>query len=453
MKYIRFVRYFSLIALVAATAISCGFLLGGENTGDVETMAGLAEALIEFPAALVTSQADASRVTIKETTAEGITSYLDYLYKPVRSTYNPLALSAVEFVETVLDAVETKIFAEGSIRRALETSGSWTVKNNTNTEAHRVTRSEGDYTVETWKIIDSAWLKTLHLEFGEAAGAYRGTVIAVKDTPGLSERPIYEVTFDTNDATFGQVTEVRAVKIKYDDGIHPNIARKLWLKAWQTDNDFFVAANIHYTHVNIQTDSPFYDEFMTELGQQAGTDTVNASYIYRGSVDIDTEQGAVSLALVPEGLAGVETVFTDYSIGELYKRAISDWVRTDPDAESTPTQKLISVINNILTAVGADLIDTTSTDDEIFAALEATKSYLDSAGQSSNDLNAILFVVKAVNPGYYDAISGFVGTEALNKPTWAGDVPAHDQSIDVSAAVIAADTYTVVMPAPAEPDF
>ena len=448
-------KYLMLIMTMLAMAFtSCGDLFTGGDEED--EMTGLAEALIDFPASMVSSEAGTTGVSIKTTTSADILTYLDYFYKPVRTTYNPIAQRAVSFVEAILESVETNIFAEPAIRRALTRSGSWSGKNGSNTEAYRATKNELDYTVEVWKIVDSSWLKTLHLDFTKAGSVYSGTAIAVDDTAGLTERPTYEVKFDTNDASYGQITEVRAVNIRLYDGVNPNVARKLWLKAWQVNDDFFVAANVHYTHVNLETQSPFYTEFMAEIGQQAGTDNVKVSYVYRGAVDIATNHGGISLALVPQTLATVDNVFTDYSIGELYTRAISDWIRTDPDTADTPPQKLITVLNSILTAAGvpaAEFISTSSTDAEIFSALSKIQFYLQETGQSSDDLNAVLFVVKAVNPGYFDAVTGFVGTEALNKPSWAGDVPAYSQSIDVTAAAIAADAYTITMPSPSEPDF
>ena len=262
MKLIWLFRNIFVISAVSAGMLSCGLLAGG---GDEIT--GLASSLIEFPSALVEAEAGTTAVSVKATTSADVTAYLDYLYKPVRDAYNPMARSAIGYVETLLEAVEANIFGERSIRRALDTDGSWAGKNNTKTEAYRVTKRELNYKVEIWKIVDAQWLKTLHLDFYKAGEVYRGTATAVDDTAGLAERPRYKVIFDTNDATYGQVTELRATNINFADGADPNIARKLWLKAWETDGNFFIAANIHYIHVNVEIQSPYYGEFMAELGK------------------------------------------------------------------------------------------------------------------------------------------------------------------------------------------
>ena len=308
MIIIRLLRTLFVISAVLAGMVSCGLFAGG---GDEIT--GLADSLIDIPSALVNAEVGTSSVA-------DVPAYLDYLYKPVRNTYNPLALSAIRYVESLLEAVEANIFGERSIRRALDTDGSWAGKNKAKTEAYRVTKHQLNYTVEIWKTVDSQWLKTLHLDFYKAGEVYRGTATAVDDTSGLTERPTYKVIFDTNDASYGQVTELRATNINFADGADPNIARKLWLKAWQLDRDFFITANIHYTHIDIESQSPFYEEFMAELGKQSPAENVKASYIYRGSVDVDTEHAGVSLALVPQTVSSVDTVFSVYSIGEMYLR-------------------------------------------------------------------------------------------------------------------------------------
>jgi len=445
---------------IAVAAMLIGLLLGLAACKDIagSAVGGLGDALLGFPAALAEPSATFSYVTesfsIKTTPAD-ITGYLDYLYRPVRSTYNPLAAQAIGFVDNLLEGVETNIFGNQVVMAALADTGEWASYNQAETEAYRVTQSALTYTVEIWKTVDAQGLKILDLEFTDTGSNYRGTAIAVSDTLGLSERPTYQVDFDTADAVLGKYVELRAVNIQPVTSA-ANIPRKLWLKAWQDGDGFFVSANIHYVQVDIETTSPFRTQFMEQLGAPAAD--VQASYIYRGAVDVTTDHGGVSLGLVPAsvGTTDTATLFTDYSIGAIYKTAIAAWIRTNPTiTTSTGDQALITVINDILVFYGQDAlaINTGSNEADIFTALQAVKAILDGGGASSADLDAILFVVKVVNPGYYDGTAGFVGTEELGKPSWAADVPALSGDVGVSAAAIADAAFTVTMPPPAHPDF
>ena len=114
------------------------------------------------------------------------------------------------------------------------------------------------------------------------------------------------------------------------------------------------------------------------VSAQAGTDSVKVSYIYCGFVDIETNHAGVSLALVLQSVTTVDTVCTTYSIGELYKRSIANWFRSDLDTQDVSPQKPIAVLNSMLADAGSNLtITTDSIPDQIFTALESIKSYLD----------------------------------------------------------------------------
>lgn len=457
----------SLFTVAAATAALLIIVLSGcDPSGGTDDIVSVGDALVSFPAALVNSTAATASVRALSvtpmTTSADIVTYLDYVYRPVRDSYNPLAKNAIEFVDATLDSVDTHVFGNTAIMSALNETGTWTGEDTTKAEKYRVTLLNGTYTVEIWNTVDTEWLKTLHLSFTRAGSRYFGTVTAVDDTSGLTERPSYEVTFDTHDPDYGKLTELTAVSIAPDDAGASNIPRKLWLKAWQVDNDFFITANVHYVHVDIETGSDYYEQFMTELAGGTWTpgDEVEASYIYRGAADTTSEQGSVSLALVPAAVTDTTSIFDTYSIGAIYRKAIADWINANgpTDEDGGDTTPIITTLNSLLSNAGATLLDDSgpqanNTTAEVFTALEAVKTYLNSQGTSSSGLDAILFVVEVVNPGYYDDTNGFVGTATLNTPTWSGAVPVCDAAVGTSAADIAADTFTVTMPSPAQPPF
>ena len=87
---------------------------------------------------------------------------------------------------------------------------------------------------------------------------------------------------------------------------------------------------MYYTNVTIEEQSEFYTYFMTVLNGGEpfvpGTTVVNANYIYRGAVDRDENRGAVDLALVPAANDEVTTIFTDYSMGRIYKESIAAYL-------------------------------------------------------------------------------------------------------------------------------
>jgi hypothetical protein len=179
---------------------------------------------------------------------------------------------------------------------------------------------------------------------------------------------------------------------------------------------------------------------------------VVASYVYQGiaSTAEDKDQGAVSLALVPSNEPDDTDVFVDYAYGEIYKRAIGAYVVND--------SALMTDINNMLSAAGSSTtVSAGSTPSDVFGALEEIRAWADSAGQDTSTLDSVLFVVDVVNPGYYNSVEGFIGSDTLNTPSWADELTGTGDpfvgDIEVSAGSIAAADFTVTMPEPATPDF
>ena len=107
----------------------------------------------------------------------------------------------------------------------------------------------------------------------------------------------------------------------------------------------------------------------------------------------------------------IENIFTDYSMAALYKEAASLWIK-NATQDGVP---LIERINIILLASGSDLqISASSDSDEIFNALVIVKEFFDETGRGDNAIEEILFVLNLVNPGYFNAISGFVGNDEIS---------------------------------------
>jgi hypothetical protein len=463
------------IAKVLALAMVAGVVLSGCNLGglfsrDGETVSGLAESLVSFPASLANDGSSSQRAQSFSPMATGdpstVIEYVDYVYRPVRDSFNPLAQAAIDVTNQLLASVEESVLSNSEVMGVLEAQGVISGYNDDNTEAYKVeldTESGTDvYTVQIWDTSGDTAQKTLHMTFQESGEGYKGE-LTIRDTSANAEEgEIYNVQFDANDAEFGKVTEVRGVNLESDDpndsDDDQNIPTKIWVKAFEKDSKFYVNANIHYTQIQIEDQTAFGSYFMDELENGRTDSNVVASYIYQGIAGTTEDQGAVSLALVPSNESDDTDVFAEHAYGEIYKRAIGNWVRDNPEIESGVF--LIPTINDILFQVSnpqVSSIDDQTSDDDIFTALGEVRDYLASGGSSTTDLDAVLFVVDVVNPGYYSSEAGFVGTDTLNKPSWADELTGTSDpfvgDIEVSAGDIAATDFTVTMPEPASPDF
>ncbi|NBC28570.1 MAG: hypothetical protein GVY29_01095 [Spirochaetes bacterium] len=459
----RIAKVLAAAMLVAIVFSGCNLIGGLVGRGD--TVEGVKDALVQFPESLTksstSSQMQSLASVVPQATDAEVIDYVGYVYAPVREHYNPIAQGAIDFTVEMLTAVEDNILSNGVIMNRLDNQGEVSGYEDGETSAYRVTKPAADtYTVELWAQSDGAWQKNIDLTIEPSGDGWKGTIIA-RNTDDPAKNTLYQVDFDENDADFGKVTELRAVDLEVYDADDPerdeNVPTKLWIQAFEKDDTFSVNAAVNYTHVDIEDSSDFGDLFLAEIdGGETTEDGIVASYIYQGVASLTEDQGAVSLALVPGNVDDNSTIFDTYAYGEIYKRAIGNWVRTNPELE--PGVSLIPAINAYLDLAGnpvADISDS-STDDEVFAALEAIRDWADAQGEDTSDLDAILFVVEVVNPGYYTS-TGFVGTAQLATPDWAADLADSQDdftgSVEVTAAGIAADDFTVTMPEPVAPNF
>ena len=454
------------VAMAAAVVLSGCNLIGG-IVGRGDTVEGVKDALVQFPESLTKSSTSSQMQSLgsvaPQATEAEVIDYVGYVYAPVREHYNPIAQGAIDFTVEMLTAVEDNILSNGVIMNRLDNRGEVSGYEDGETSAYRVIKPAANtYTVELWAQSDGAWQKNIDLTVEPSGDGWKGTIIA-RNTDDPAKNTLYRVDFDENDADFGKVTELRAVDLEVYDAADPdrdeNVPTKLWIQAFEKDDKFSVNAAVNYTHIDIEDDSDFGDLFLDEIDSAKTTeDGIVASYIYQGVASLTEDQGAVSLALVPGDVDDNSTIFDEYAYGEIYKRAIGEWVRTNPEVDDQGT-KLIAVVNDILSQITnpqIDSIDASSSDDDVFLALEDVRDYLEAGGSSTADLDAILFVVEVVNPGYYTS-QGFQGTSRLATPDWASDLADSQEDfngdVEVTAAGIAADDFTVTMPEPATPDF
>jgi len=173
-----------------------------------------------------------------------------------------------------------------------------------------------------------------------------------------------------------------------------------------------------------------------------GTTVINANYIYSGAVNLANGNGAVSLALVPESDNSTSEVLDNYSVGKIYKEAIAEGIREATDTGSG--KRLIQIINEILTQAEKNLISEASSTDDIFTALGQVKDYL---GEDDNEaLDEILFVVKLVNPGYFEEENGFPGNNLINTPAWAVTIPDFYSFSMKSAKEVSGESFVFERP-------
>jgi hypothetical protein len=308
-------------------------------------------------------------------------------------------------------------------------------------EKWQVTESGGTYTVENWQqLSDDSWKKILHMTVN-VDGGYSGTIYACVGEEADDYPMTIKVVYDTADATLGQVTELEAVGMEAmaDATQTTNIPSKLWLKASQKDGVFNVAADVYYTDVQLhdgEAIGPYVDEVIG-----TGTD-INGAYVYRGVVDVETNKGKVALALTPEAQDDAATIFETWSMAEIYKQAVAEWIKADG-----------TLISNINTIADPD-IDADSSADDVFAALVDVADHFEAQGSQDAELLGILFVTKLTNPGYFDGTqpSAFVGTNDLKTPSWAADIPqAYGLDIEVTPNTIA--QLSLTMPGDPQPGF
>ncbi len=467
------------LSAISALAMLVLFVFSGCNlVGNLfaprgTTVSGLSDSLVSFPESLsrrtdTATQSSGTVAPMSDETLDSVIDYVDYVYRPVRNSFNPLAQAAIDVTNELLGEVESAVLSNENVMGILESEGEFSGYNDDETEAYQVTLDTSTgadvYTVQIWKAADGAWRKDLHMQFQESGDGYKGALTIRNTESGAEEGELYQIDFDADDPDYGKLTEVRGVNIDGDDPNDPddnvNIPTRLWVQAFEQNDRFHVNATIHYTEIQIEDQTAFGSCFMDELDNDRATDNVTASYIYQGiaAASEGEDRGAVSLALVPSNVTGTDTIFTTYAYGEIYKRAIGEWVRSNPQLDSG--DDLIPAVNNILgnvTDPAVVSIDDQSDNADIFTALEEVRDFLISDGSSAPDLDAILFVVEVVNPAYYTADGGFVGSDTLNTPTWADELTGSSNpfagQIDVAADQISSAAFTVTMPENTPPDF
>ncbi len=428
----------------------------------------LDKALLDLPQAVNAPEASSRRLGHLSRSAVGegeIIDSLKYIFNPVRDTYNPLAAEAIRFTRLLLADISEAIFQNKDIMRSLHEEGlvELTYEEEDTTHKARLTKNGSSYAIEAWKILEDTWFKFLDLRFAKEGERYYGTIYTREEMLDADIRPEYRFDFDTQNPTVGHSMQLSAVNLNQQapatdtPAEKTNIPTKLWLNAQSDNETFYIAGNVYYENINIETDSDFYTYFMSVLNEMEqfipGVTVVNGNYIYRGAVDLFNDRGAIDLALVPEAVTGSESIFTDYSIGKIYEEAIAEWIRNETVDNSTVT--LVQAVNLLLAVAKSDVrISAESSTEEIMTALEIVLEYLDSIRDpDARQISDILFIVQIVNPGYFDSENGFVGNDEIRRPDWADTIPGYETLQVKSAAEVSSDNFTVVMPDDENPDF
>ncbi len=414
----------------------------------------LSKATLDLPSSI--NEPETRSITRSESPL--IINALKHLYDPIREEYNPMASQAIDYIKNILLLIDENIFHSREIMTSLIRDNFYELPftdDNSTENMLRVTRNENDYEVEMWKKAESAWIKYLNIAFTVNRDNLNGIIYLSEPSLVQEKNVLYKIIFNTDDSC-GHSLELSAINLDYSEGadLSENIADRLWLKICKSSNSFYISANVHYTHVNLGNSTGFDDYVMAQLYDGSyipGTTVVNANYIYSGAVNLTNGNGAVSLALVPESDNSTSEIFDEYSIGNIYKEAIVEWIKEATDTESG--KPLIQVINDVLNQAEENIISVSSSSDEIFTALGQVQSYLETHGNTDNStLKEILFVVKLVNPGYFEKDNGFIGNDLINTPAWADLVPDFHAFPIKSAAELSGDSFIFEMPNDNPPD-
>ncbi|MFP4362718.1 MAG: hypothetical protein ACLFR1_02485 [Spirochaetia bacterium] len=465
MKGLRFICVIILLSIMVFSCSDSPFGPGDDTTTDETSQLDISNVLLEIPSTFSSYQSTRSGDSAGE---ETVLDHVQYIYNPVRNTYNVIASRAIDVVDAYLDAVDANILSIPSTMDALEESGEISgpmeeLDANGNSQTYYISKTDNTYQVIISSVFDTQdgerELRNTQIDFTKEEERIYGTV-SVR-TPVLlpEERVEYQIDFDTADPDYGQVIELTVTSLDNDSDNSSkteNIPTRLWLKAYQLENIFYIAGTVYYTDVIVEEDSPYQDIFMSELDPDgtwaSGDAPISAGiYTYQGAADVsdpDATSGLVNLATVPFHYTGTD-VFTQYSMGALYKRVIAEWIKSDTETDMNDTeegvQTVLEIVNNALSAYESTIsISDTSENDQVFSALQELYTFLDNdENQDPGDLGIIIAVTKITNPGYFGHDS-FVGTEDLARPSWADDFSGLTLPDPMSAADIQADTFSVV---------
>jgi hypothetical protein len=430
-----------IVALVAALFV---VLAGCEFSTPAGSSVDVSGVLVSIPSAINNPNAGRAVFSGQTLTVEDeLLADVQPIYNPIREHYNPIAQDVIDFADQLITAVQTHIFDNEGAMTLLDSGEAIQSTDATAGEKWQVTKSGGTYTVENWQEMDDgSWKKILHMTVNTESG-YSGTIYACVGDAADGYPMTIKVVYDTADATLGQVTELEAVGMEAmaDATETTNIPSKLWLKASQKDGVFNVAANVFYTQVKLHEGEVIGDKLTARIGNGSTTD-VNGAYVYRGVVNVDTNKGKVELALTPANQNDAGTIFTTWSMAENYKQAVAEWITGDA-----------TLMSDINTIADPD-IDTSSSADDVFAALVDVADHFEAQGTQDPELLAILYVTKLTNPGFFDgtATSAFVGTNDLRKPDWAANIP-QDFGLDVQVTPQTISGLSLTMPGEAQPSF
>lgn len=443
------VLFVAAVAAVLVVAAGCDLSAPAGSSVDVSGV------LVSIPSAINNSSASRGVLSGQTVTVEDqLLADVQPIYNPIREHYNPIAQDVIDFADQLIAAVQTHIFDNEGAMTLLDGGEALQSTDSSAGEKWQVEKSGGTYTVENWQqLSDDSWKKILHMTVN-VDGGYSGTIHACVGDEADDYPMTIKVVYDTADATLGQVTELWAVGMEAmaDASETNNIPTKLWLKASQKAGVFNVAANVYYTQVKLHDGEAIGPYVDAVLG--TGTD-INGAYVYRGVVDVDTNKGQVALALTPEDQNDATTIFDTWSMAEIYKQAVAEWI-LDPNSywDDQQTTTLLDAINNVLSNAGKATIADTATPGEVFIGLQDLYDVVSQDGDPDADLLGILFVTKLTNPGYFDGTqtSAFVGTNDLKKPTWAAEIP-QDYGLDIEVTPKTIAELSVTMPGDAQPSF
>lgn len=382
----------------------------------------LSSSYVDIPDCISKSES-ASRAETEDETIENI-------YETIRETIGVCEQIAIDMGELV-DIIRENVIAQSD-------EGDWTNPDPDSDDPSRV----------VWGPDDSGYDHKVELYFIKDGVIEERALVAHLSWVGDTAKGI--IVWDMS-KTKSDTPETVKLMVEFDGTGQKKTMRIVALDLGSADTGEPVSVEVNaQTENGILSLSGAY--YIPKLGIDDDDDTKTEARTYSFVVsgyDLDGKGGdkvnkaVLKLAIPPATLDSAATMFTDYSVREVFLGWMTDKIKRDTDATTFAIWKSEASLD------AATISDMTNTQTEKLLTHYAT------ADPDNAELKSMLFVLKLVNPAYFTS-DGFFGTydgtskgTLIGVPAWMDDSELDIDSVEalvpaeLSAYQFNQDTFTI----------
>lgn len=416
-----FLRHVKTVLLFVSLVVLTGSLLliSGCDSGDKEEKQSVRSSLVDIPDCI--SKPSSSRSVRSDDTVTAI-------YNAIRDTIGAVEQIAITQGELV-DAINEDVLSNGD-------EGDWPNPNPTQTDPCRV-KWMADTT--GYDHVVYVYFKDTSIEGSEeklvvlarlswVGNRAKGRIIWNMENAPLNngQKTKLDVTFDgTTDNKTMDIKAVNLTQTKTDDPVSVQVTSSVQDGVFKVSGSYYI---------------PYLKPDSNNAATEARTYSfVVTGYDAEGKGGDQKDKAILKLAVPPAALTDTSTMFTSYSVREVYLTWITEKIKRDFAGNTT----VYNAWKSAVPAITATSISTMTNSD-----VEKVLEYYAQTDPNNTDLVNMMYILKLVNPAYFTT-DGFFGTfDGTGKgtlaavPDWAASGALTLDGIDaIVPATLAAYTF------------